>query len=104
MIIFQDIRTTVEKYAPKIMLMCDYPFQIPSGKLARASYVVRTILLTKYPNMIRDRKFHLRTYRRCMIGTEMVDWLLTFQNVHSRQQAVGMWQALLEEGVVVHGE
>ncbi|XP_064648532.1 rap guanine nucleotide exchange factor 4-like [Lineus longissimus] len=75
---------------------------IPSGKLARASHVIRTILLTKYPNMIRDRKFHLRTYRRCMIGTEMVDWMLTFQNVHSRQQAVGMWQALLEEGVVVH--
>ena len=55
--------------------------------------------------MIRDRKFHLRTYRRCMVGTEMVDWLLQQSPlVHSRTQAVGMWQALVEEGVVVHGE
>ena len=55
--------------------------------------------------MIRDRKFHLRTYRRCMVGTEMVDWLLQQSSlVHSRTQAVGMWQALVEEGVIVHGK
>jgi Rap guanine nucleotide exchange factor 4 len=39
-----------------------------------------------------------------MVGTEMVDWLLQQSTlVHSRTQAVGMWQALVEEGVVVHG-
>ena len=54
--------------------------------------------------MIRDRKYHLRTYRRCMVGTEMVDWMLSHKSVHSRNQAVGMWQALLEEGVIVHGK
>ena len=55
--------------------------------------------------MIRDRKFHLRTYRRCMVGTEMVDWLMQQCSlVHSRNQAVGMWQALVEEGVIVHGK
>ena len=35
----------------------------------------------------------------------MTDWLLS-QNtlMQTRQQAVGMWQVLLEEGVLVHGE
>jgi Rap guanine nucleotide exchange factor 4 len=40
-----------------------------------------------------------------MVGTEMVDWVLQHSGlVHSRTQAVGMWQALVEEGIVVHGE
>lgn len=40
-----------------------------------------------------------------MVGTEMVDWLLQQSSlVHSRTQAVGMWQALVEEGVIVHGK
>ncbi len=40
-----------------------------------------------------------------MVGSEMVDWLMQQSSiVHSRNQAVGMWQALLEEGVIVHGK
>ncbi|XP_052240015.1 rap guanine nucleotide exchange factor 4-like isoform X2 [Dreissena polymorpha] len=77
--------------------------QVPSDRLVHAGHVLRTVLLTRAPHMIRDRKFHLRTYRRCMVGTEMVDWVLQHSGlVHSRTQAVGMWQALVEEGVVVH--
>ena len=35
----------------------------------------------------------------------MVDWLMQQSAVlKSRHQTVGMWQALLEEGVIVHGE
>ena len=37
-----------------------------------------------------------------MVATEMVDWMVE-QGVRSRYQAVGMWQALLEEGVILHG-
>lgn len=78
---------------------------MPSDRLVHAGFVLRTVLLARAPHMIRDRKFHLRTYRRCMVGTEMVDWLLQQSAlVHSRTQAVGMWQALVEEGVVVHGK
>ncbi|XP_025095168.1 rap guanine nucleotide exchange factor 4-like isoform X2 [Pomacea canaliculata] len=75
----------------------------PSEKVAHAAHVLRTVLMTSAPYMIRDRKFHLRTYRRCMVGSEMTDWLLS-QNtlVQTRQQGVGMWQVLLEEGVLVH--
>lgn len=40
-----------------------------------------------------------------MIGTDMVDWLIQQSSlVKSRNQAVGMWQALLEEGIIVHGQ
>ncbi|XP_041365780.1 rap guanine nucleotide exchange factor 4-like isoform X3 [Gigantopelta aegis] len=76
---------------------------VPSDKLLQVGHILRTVLLSRAPHMIRDRKYHLRTYRRCMVGSEMVDWLMQQSSlVHMRNQAVGMWQGLLEEGVVVH--
>lgn len=47
--------------------------------------------------MIRDRKYHLQTNESCLVGSEMVDFLIHLSPiVHSRSLAVGMWQALLE--------
>lgn len=43
--------------------------------------------------------------RQCCVGTELVDWLvLQSACVLTRSHAVGMWQALLEERVLNHGE
>ncbi|KAL7825689.1 hypothetical protein SRHO_G00334270 [Serrasalmus rhombeus] len=53
--------------------------------------------------MIRDRKYHLKTYRYSLHMAFEVDWLLQQSScVHSRAHAVGMWQALLEEGILNH--
>lgn len=43
--------------------------------------------------------------RQCCVGTELVDWQMQQSScVRSRLQAVGMWQVLLEEGVLNQGE
>lgn len=43
--------------------------------------------------------------RKCALGTELVDWLVNISViVHTRTQAAGMWQAILEEGVLAHGQ
>ncbi|XP_051564050.1 rap guanine nucleotide exchange factor 4-like isoform X2 [Myxocyprinus asiaticus] len=79
--------------------------QMASEKILQAGKVLRKTILSRAPHMIRDRKYHLKTYscRQCCIGTELVDWLLQHTScVHSRVQAVGMWQVLLEEGVLNH--
>ncbi|KAM6934732.1 rap guanine nucleotide exchange factor 4 [Xenentodon cancila] len=77
--------------------------QVPSEKILRAGKILRNAILSKAPHMIRDRKYHLKTYRQCCVGTELVDWQMQHSScVHSRLQAVGMWQVLLEEGVLNH--
>ncbi|CAL8281422.1 unnamed protein product [Lota lota] len=77
--------------------------QVPSEKLQRAGKVLRNAILSRAPHMIRDRKYHLKTYRQCCVGTELVDWLVQQSAcVHTRSHAVGMWQTLLEEGVLNH--
>ncbi|XP_037562447.1 rap guanine nucleotide exchange factor 4 isoform X3 [Dermacentor silvarum] len=78
----------------------------PTAQVHRAGWVLRTLLLFQAPQLIRDRKYHMRHFRRCMVGTEMVDWLLqvpaTHVRLNSRAQAAGMWQVLLEEGAINH--
>ncbi|RXN07140.1 rap guanine nucleotide exchange factor 4-like protein [Labeo rohita] len=77
--------------------------KVPSEKILRAGMVLRNTILSRAPQMIRDRKYHLKTYKQCCMGTELVDWLMQHTScVHSRVQAVGMWQVLLEEGVLNH--
>uniref|UniRef100_A0A668SP31 Rap guanine nucleotide exchange factor (GEF) 4 n=1 Tax=Oreochromis aureus TaxID=47969 RepID=A0A668SP31_OREAU len=77
--------------------------KVPSEKILHAGQILRNAILCRAPHMIRDRKYHLKTYRRCCVGTELVDWQLQQSScVHSRVQAVGMWQVLLEEGVLNH--
>uniref|UniRef100_A0AAQ5Y9K2 Rap guanine nucleotide exchange factor (GEF) 4 n=1 Tax=Amphiprion ocellaris TaxID=80972 RepID=A0AAQ5Y9K2_AMPOC len=78
-------------------------FSLYFKKLQRAGKVLRNAILSRAPHMIRDRKYHLKTYRQCCVGTELVDWLvLQSACVLTRSHAVGMWQALLEEGVLNH--
>uniref|UniRef100_A0A8C8K4V6 Rap guanine nucleotide exchange factor 4 n=1 Tax=Oncorhynchus tshawytscha TaxID=74940 RepID=A0A8C8K4V6_ONCTS len=71
--------------------------------LQRGGKVMRNAILSRAPHMIRDRKYHLKTYRQCCVGTELVDWLVQQSPcVYTRSHAVGMWQVLLEEGVLNH--
>ncbi|CAM9537424.1 unnamed protein product [Lampetra fluviatilis] len=77
--------------------------QVPSEKILHAGVVLRNVILSRASHMIRDRKYHLKTYRRCCVGAELVDWLMQQSpSVHARTQAVAMWQVLLEEGVLNH--
>uniref|UniRef100_A0AAQ4QIK2 Rap guanine nucleotide exchange factor (GEF) 3 n=1 Tax=Gasterosteus aculeatus aculeatus TaxID=481459 RepID=A0AAQ4QIK2_GASAC len=64
---------------------------------------VHSVMIDGNPGLIRDRKHHLKTYRQCSSGKELVDWLMK-QNecLQSRSQAVGMWQVLVDEGILVH--
>uniref|UniRef100_A0A8C3GA37 Rap guanine nucleotide exchange factor 4 n=1 Tax=Cyclopterus lumpus TaxID=8103 RepID=A0A8C3GA37_CYCLU len=76
---------------------------VPSEKILLAGKILRNAILSRAPHMIRDRKYHLKTYRQCCVGTELVDWQIQQSAcIHSRIQAVGMWQVLLEEGVLNH--
>uniref|UniRef100_A0A4W6FWJ2 Rap guanine nucleotide exchange factor 4 n=1 Tax=Lates calcarifer TaxID=8187 RepID=A0A4W6FWJ2_LATCA len=86
-------------------LLCYVKFHniLSCYKILRAGKILRNAILSRVPHMIRDRKYHLKTYRQCCVGTELVDWQMQQSScVHSRIQAVGMWQVLLEEGVLNH--
>uniref|UniRef100_A0A8C3AQG5 Rap guanine nucleotide exchange factor 3 n=1 Tax=Cyclopterus lumpus TaxID=8103 RepID=A0A8C3AQG5_CYCLU len=74
-----------------------------SDRVVKAARSVYSVMIEGNPGLIRDRKHHLKTYRHCCSGKELVDWLMK-QNecLQSRSQAVGMWQVLVDEGILVH--
>ena len=65
---------------------------------------LRQLLHAENPPLIKDRRYHLRTYQNCLVGHEMVDWLLKKGEVESRKEAVAMMQKLIDNGVIHHGE
>ena len=65
---------------------------------------LRQLLHAEEPPLIKDRRYHLRTYQTCFAGHEMVDWLLKKGEVESRREAVAMMQKLIDNGVLHHGE
>ncbi|RXN05364.1 rap guanine nucleotide exchange factor 3-like isoform X2 [Labeo rohita] len=77
--------------------------QFLSERILKAARVVYSTLMERNPGLIRDRKHHLKTYRQCCSGKELVDWLMKLNDCfQSRSQAVGMWQVLVDEGILSH--
>ena len=65
---------------------------------------LRLLLHEEEPPLIKDRRYHFKTYEKCFVGNEMVDWLLKKGEVESRSEAVAMMQKLVDNGVVHHGK
>uniref|UniRef100_A0A8C0WNY5 Rap guanine nucleotide exchange factor 3 n=1 Tax=Castor canadensis TaxID=51338 RepID=A0A8C0WNY5_CASCN len=77
--------------------------QASTERVLRAGKHLQRHLLVTCPTLIRDRKYHLRLYRQCCSGRELVDGILALGlGVHSRSQAVGICQVLLDEGALCH--
>ncbi|XP_046809969.1 rap guanine nucleotide exchange factor 4 isoform X1 [Lucilia cuprina] len=75
----------------------------PSPAMNRMGWALRTLLVADSSSCLKDRKVSGKLIRKCAPGTELVDWLVNLSPiVHTRAQAAGMWQALLEEGILSH--
>ncbi|XP_074593766.1 exchange protein directly activated by cAMP [Brevipalpus obovatus] len=78
----------------------------PPSELIQIGTILRTLILAYDATLIRDRKIdNSIIYRKCLVGSEMVDWLISVSTiaptrVHSRSQAATMWQVLMEEDVL----
>ncbi|XP_052127914.1 rap guanine nucleotide exchange factor 4-like [Frankliniella occidentalis] len=84
----------------------------PGAQAIRIGFVLRHLLAAGFaPDSLRgaltlDGQVIFARGRRAWTGSDLVDWLIEVSGglVRSRQQACAMWQCLLEEGVIVHGE
>uniref|UniRef100_A0A671S4Y1 Rap guanine nucleotide exchange factor 3-like n=1 Tax=Sinocyclocheilus anshuiensis TaxID=1608454 RepID=A0A671S4Y1_9TELE len=99
-----SLRSSLEKTPlPEAEDTQDTIKQFLSDRILKAARVVYSTLMERNPGLIRDRKHHLKTYRQCCSGKELVDWLMKLNDCfQSRSQAVGMWQVLVDEGILSH--
>ncbi|XP_029011620.1 rap guanine nucleotide exchange factor 3 [Betta splendens] len=77
--------------------------QFLSDRIVKAARSLYAVMMERTPGLIRDRKHHLKTHRQCCSGRELVDWLMKQNDCFQwRSQAVGVWQVLVDEGIIVH--
>ena len=65
---------------------------------------LRQTLHDHFPHLVKDRRYHLKTYSNCVIGHELVSWLVDRKEVETRKEAVAIMQKLVDNGVIHHGE
>lgn len=54
--------------------------------------------------LIKDRRYHLRTYPNCFVAQELIDWLVSHKEALERATAVCLMQHLMDHDIVHHGE
>ncbi|KAM8868014.1 DEP domain-containing mTOR-interacting protein [Synchiropus picturatus] len=52
--------------------------------------------------LIKDRRYHLRTYPNCFIAQELIDWLVGHKEAPDRATAVCLVQHLIDHDIVHH--
>ena len=54
--------------------------------------------------LIKDRRYHLRTYPNCFVAQELIDWLVSHKEAPDRPTAVCLMQHLMDNEIVHHGK
>ncbi|XP_008291710.1 DEP domain-containing mTOR-interacting protein [Stegastes partitus] len=52
--------------------------------------------------LIKDRRYHLRTYPNCFVAQELIDWLVSHKEASDRATAVCLMQHLMDHDIVHH--
>ncbi|KAM9361595.1 DEP domain-containing mTOR-interacting protein [Symphorus nematophorus] len=52
--------------------------------------------------LIKDRRYHLRTYPNCFVAQELIDWLVSHKESPDRVTAVCLLQHLMDNDIVHH--
>lgn len=54
--------------------------------------------------LIKDRRYHLRTYPNCFVAQELIGWLVSHKEAPDRATAVSLMQHLMDNDIVHHGK
>ncbi|XP_068598236.1 DEP domain-containing mTOR-interacting protein-like [Brachionichthys hirsutus] len=52
--------------------------------------------------LIKDRRYHLRTYPNCFVGQELISWLVSHKESPDRATAVRLLQHLMDNDIIHH--
>ncbi|KAI1233465.1 hypothetical protein IHE44_0004645 [Lamprotornis superbus] len=53
--------------------------------------------------LVKDRRYHLRTYPNCFVAKELTDWLIEHKEAPDRETAIRLLQKLMDHYIIHHG-
>lgn len=54
--------------------------------------------------LIKDRRYHFRTYPNCFVAHELIDWLVSHKEAADRATAASLMQHLMDHDILHHGK
>lgn len=52
--------------------------------------------------LIKDRRYHLRTYPNCFVAKELTDWLIDHKEAPDRETGIRLMQKLMDHYIIHH--
>ncbi|XP_063153006.1 DEP domain-containing mTOR-interacting protein-like [Candoia aspera] len=52
--------------------------------------------------LIKDRRYHLRTYPNCFVAKELIDWLIDHKEAPDRETGIRLMQKLMDHDIIHH--
>lgn len=98
----QESRQTLAKLlqSGKIIYKNDRLLDLPKLSSREADLLAKEIQ-EKQMLEIKDRRYKLKLYRQCFIGSELVDYLIKDKNI-TTAEAISLGQSLLERDLIYH--
>lgn len=73
------------------------------SELMTAGATLVQLIKDHFAELMSDQRVNMYTYKNCCSGRRLVDWVISQSaTTRSRSLVIGMWQALLTEGVLQH--
>lgn len=51
---------------------------------------------------IKDRRWMLKNFKKCFVGSEFVDWLIKIGEISSRSEGEALGQRMMANGLLLH--
>ena len=84
--------------------MLDTGSQEEVTELMDAGVTLVHLIKEHFSDLMSDQRVNMFTYKNCCSGRRLVEWVMSQSGTtRSRSLVIGMWQALLTEGVLQHG-
>ena len=98
----QESQTTLSKLlkSKQVLLKNRNLIDLPQLSLTEATQLAEQILQSGKLE-IKERRYHLRQYHNCFVGSELVDYLVNYQDCLT-EEAVALGQSLLKHNLIQH--
>eukprot|EP00794_Sanderia_malayensis_P003144 gene3144-3613_t len=77
-------------------------FGLKEDALTLTKRLCEQVAIYTVPSLLKSKKIRIRTHHQCIVGRELVDWLVSRKEAKSRSDAVILMQKLVDVGLVYH--
>uniref|UniRef100_A0A8C6VIY8 DEP domain-containing mTOR-interacting protein n=1 Tax=Naja naja TaxID=35670 RepID=A0A8C6VIY8_NAJNA len=89
--------------SPSWLLCLRWDLHSGSSSFQPSALTTRPVWLRLHDGkLIKDRRYHLRTYPNCFVAKELIDWLIDHKEAPDRETGIRLMQKLMDHDILHH--